>query len=339
VIARAPVGRALVLAICFLSATGCGALPASQGREVRHDFSCRLPVGSFPTGVGGFIDFPSGKFSRDPQSAFSYDSASGRWLAVPRALISPDRASYAASEFSKVSPYGSLIRIVDMASDTERASWRVEGNAGVVGWTPGGVYFIRSASRDPNFLGPELWVLNPTTGERRLVTPQPKPGRGLPLFKAWTALGGGAVWSKTVPDTAPSTDVLVRVDLSDGRAVTWFKAPGLEVLGWDEQGHPFVAFSADVSRPSVRLIRLLGPNQPSSIGLDGFAPAGTMPPSEVTDEHGAWFAAADGSIWLLGPGPQGKLTRVGAVPLPPPVTPQSDVGFELARVLVAGPCS
>ena len=303
-----------------------------------HNLSCRLPLGSFPTGVGGFIDFPGGKFSRDPQSAFSYDAASGRWLTVPRALISPDRASYAASEFNKVPPYGSLIRIVDMSNDNERASWRVEGNAGVIGWTLGGIYFIRYASRDPNFLGPELWVLNSTTGERRLVTSQSKPGSGLPLFKAWTALGGGAVWSKTVPDTAPATDILVRVDLSGGHAVTWLKAPGLEVLGWDEQGHPLVAFSADVLRRSVRLIRLLGPNQPSSIGLDGFAPAGTLPASEVTDEHGAWFAAADGSIWLLRPGPQEKLARVGAVPLPPPVTPQSDVGFELARVLVAGPC-
>ena len=90
---RADKGRALVLAISLLSATGCGALQTSHGYPAALSLSCRLPIGSFPTGVGGFIDFPGGKFLRDPQSAFSYDSASGRWLTVPRALISPDRAS------------------------------------------------------------------------------------------------------------------------------------------------------------------------------------------------------------------------------------------------------
>jgi len=329
--------RALVLAISLLSAAGCGALQSSHGHQVTLSLSCRLPVGSLPAGVGGFIDFPGGKFLRDPQSASSYDSASGRWLAVPRAMISPDGASYATSEFNKVPPYGTSIRIVEMASDSERAVWTVEGTAAVVGWTPGGIYLIRYASHDANFVGPQLWVLDPTTGERRLVIPQPKLGTGLPLFKAWTAMGGDAVWSKTVPDAPPSTDILERVDLSNGHSVTWLKAAQgeLDVLGWDEQGHPFVVIRDE---GSVRLVRLLGPNQTVPIGSDGFTPPGTMPPSELTDEHGAWFAADDGSIWLLRPGSQAALTRVGAVPLPPAASPQSDVGFVLTQVLIAGPC-
>lgn len=330
----APKVWASLLTFSLVAIAGCGASQSAQPPTA--NLACRLPVGSYPAGAGGFIDLPSGAFVRDLQSAFSYDAASGRWLPVPRAMISPDGMTYVDAEPNYVKPYGTtLVRLVDLASQKERATWTVEGNAAALGWTSGGIYFVRSASKDPSFEGPELWALDPTTGQQRLVAPQPKPGVGLPLFKAWTALGGTAVWSKTVPDTPPSNDILERVDLATGHAVRWLTATGLTVLGWDEQGHPFVALGDD---RSVRLVRMLGPNETVSISSNGFSAPGDMSPSEVTDSHGSWFVGAHGSIWFLPTGDQMQLTRLAAVPLPTPTPPQSDVGFQPTLLFVAGPC-
>ncbi len=325
---------AFLVTLSLVVVGGCG--PPQTAHLPTANLTCRLPVGSYPAGAGGFIDLPSGAFVHDSASALSYDAASAHWLAVPRAMISPDGSAYADSEFNKVPPY-TRVRLIDIASEKDLATWPLEGNAAVMGWTLSGVYFVRAASKDPAFHGPELWVLEPRTGQQRLVTAQPKPSLGLPLFKAWTALGGAAVWSKTVPDTQPSSDILERVDLKTGRAVRWLTAVrGLNVLGWDEQGRPFIALG---DGRSVRLVRLLGPNEVDAILADGFLAPGTMAPSEVTDSHGSWFMGAGGSIWLLAPGDHRQLARVAAVPMPTPSQPQSDVGFPPTFLFVAGPCA
>ena len=317
----------LVAAIGVLALAACGAVPA--GTPLPPAFSCRLPVGSEPAGLGGFVDFPGGSFTPDPQSTSSFDA--GRWLPIIRADISPDRTAYAADEYVKDGSYTTAIHVVDVASGIDRAVWKVDGGDRVAGWTKSGVYFIRDASHQPNFVGPELWLLDPTTGQQSLVTPQPPIGAGLPLFKAWTALGGNAIWTWSVTDDHPAKDVLLRVDLTTGQAATWMTAAG-GILGWDGQSHPFVAVDGG------EIVRLLGPNETSPVGSAGFRPPLTGTPSVVTDNHGSWFTAFDGSIWFL-PGVSDQMEKVARVPLPVPTPPQSDMGFQISLLRIAGACA
>lgn len=316
-----------VTAIGVLALAGCGVAPARTA-VAPPSFSCRLPVGSQPAGLGGFVDFPGGSFTPDPQSTSSFDA--GRWLPIIRADISPDGTAYAVDEYVKDGSYTTAIHVVDVASGKDRAVWKVEGGDRVAGWTASGVYFIRDASHQPNFAGPDLWLLDPTTGQQRLVTRQPPIGAGLPLFNAWTALGGGAIWTWSVTDDHPAKDVLLRVDLTTGQAATWMTAAGA-ILGWDAQSHPFVVVGGGT-------VRLLGPNETSPVGSVGFRPPLTGPPSVVTDNHGSWFTAFDGSIWFL-PGGSDQMEKVARVPLPVPTPPQSDMGFQISQLRIAGGCA
>lgn len=318
-----------VTAIGVLSLAGCGVAPARTA-DSSLAFSCRLPIGSYPAGLGGFVDFPRGTFTPDPQSMSSFDA--GRWLPINRAHISPDGTAYALDEYIKDGSYTTAIHVVDVETGKDRAVWRVDGADVVAGWTESGVYFIRYASHQPNFAGPDLWLLGPTTGRQRLVTRQPPINAGLPLFKALTALGGGAIWTWSASDDRPAKNILLRIDLTTGQATTWMTAAGrLDVLGWDALGHPFVAVGGE-------LVRLLGPNRTSPVESVGFRSPGTMPPSGVTDNHGSWFAAIDGSIWFLANGGD-QMDKVAAVPLPIPTPPQSDMGFQISLLLIAGGCA
>lgn len=316
-------------AIVVLALAGCGLAPGRTALA-QPSFGCRLPVGSRPAGLGGFVHFPGGTFTPDPQSTSSFDA--GRWLPINRAEISPDGTAYAVDEYVKDALYTTGIHVVDITSGKDRAVWRVDGADTVAGWTEDGIFFIRYALHEPNFAGPDLWLLDPTTGQQRIVTPQPPVGAGLPLFKAWTALGGNAIWTWSVTAGRPAKNVLLRVDLTTGQATTWMAAAGdIDVLGWDAHGHPFVAVGGG-------LVRLLGPNQPAAVESIGFRSPPTMPPSVVTDDHGSWFAALDGSIWLL-PGGSDNMEKVAAVPLPVPTPPRSDIGFQISLLLIAGGCA
>jgi hypothetical protein len=253
-------------------------------------------------------------------------------------MRSPDGKAYVDSDFVKGT--GTTIRAVDIATRQARSVWQEVGPTAVLGWRPEGIYFLRQYPRpgEASFEGPALWVVDPAGGSARLVTAQPRIGAGLPLFKAWTALMGGAVWLKTVPDSPPSVDILVRVDLPSGRPQRWLTAtPGtsLEVLGVDATDHPIVAVVAGNGHPAS-VLRLSGPGQSTALEAAGFRPAASMPVQLIADAHGLWVAADDGSIWL-GDASQG-VHLVAHVPVPPPRDPESDMPGT-TRMLVAGPCS
>jgi hypothetical protein len=253
-------------------------------------------------------------------------------------MRSPDGKAYVDSDFVKGT--GTTIRAVDIATRQARSVWQEVGPTAVLGWRPEGIYFLRQYPRpgEASFEGPALWVVDPAGGSARLVTAQPRIGAGLPLFKAWTALMGGAVWLKTVPDAPPSVDILVRVELPSGRPQRWLTAtPGtsLEVLGVDATDHPIVAVVAGNGHPAS-VLRLSGPGQSTALEAAGFRPAASMPVQLIADAHGLWVAADDGSIWLGGASQGFHL--VAHVPVPPPRDPESDMPGT-TRMLVAGPCS
>jgi hypothetical protein len=49
----------------------------------------------------------------------------------------------------------------------------------------------------------------------RLLRTQPTSSSAYPLFKAWTEVAGDSVLTKSI--TERSSDVLLRIDLTDGR--------------------------------------------------------------------------------------------------------------------------
>jgi hypothetical protein len=253
-------------------------------------------------------------------------------------MKSPDGKAYVDSDFVKGT--GTTIRAVDIATRQTRSVWQEAGPTWALGWRPEGIYFLRQFARagEASFEGPALWVVDPAGGSARLVTAQPRIGAGLPLFKAWTALMGGAVWLKTVPDSPPSVDILLRVELPSGRPQRWLTAPpgtSLDVLGVDATDHPIVALVSGDGHPAS-VVRLSGPGQSMPLSASGFRPATQMPAQLTADRHGLWVAGDDGSIWL-GDASEG-FHLVARVPVPPPRDPGSDMPGS-TRMLVAGPCS
>ena len=310
----------------------CGAPRSSQAALQSVNFSCRLPVGSNPVGAGGFVEFPSGRFVADAGSQVSYDPRSERWLPVSRSMVSPDGTSYIRIEYSKPGP-SIEIHIVDAATGKDRALWREDSIVLVLGWTSDGAYFVRPASSTGT--GPQLWLLDPGSGRRRMVASDLEKNAGFPLFKAWSGMAEGAAWSKTVANTRPSSDVLVRINLADGRASAWFNAGSattLDVLGWDGQGRPYLA----IGQNPVRVALLEARDHARPIASNGFSWSVGLSDNGVQDDHGFWVTGESGSIWLFAG--TGGLKRVAKVPVPPAAHPGSDMPG-ITQMFIAGPCS
>jgi hypothetical protein len=186
------------------------------------------------------------------------------------------------------------------------------------------------------FPGPELWVFDPARQTLKLVAGQSNEV-GLPLFKAQTYFNGAAAWTMTIPNTSgPSFDILVRVDLANGRAEEWYRGttstPGVGVLGLSPEGNPLVWLGSDVGS---RVVLLTGPGRSSVIESGDFRP-GQGPLNNMLDSHGLWLLANDGGVWLY----RDRTTRrIGSAPLPPPSLPVIDGGLMRPALYVAGPCA
>jgi hypothetical protein len=318
---------AAALIAIALGAT-CGAAPPE--RLVANDSSaCRLPIGSAVSGVGGFLTYPAGDFSSDSTSAVSYSARHHRWLPALRQFISPDEASYLRFDYSKVSRATSLY-VVDIASGSERPLPALGPSAFALAWSASGIYFVQHNGSEP-----EVWVLDPAKQTSRMVA-SPSKQFDLPLFKAWSGFGGGAVWAKTVENTAgPAGDVLVRIDLAGGHTETWYreKTPSsLDVLGFSPDGQPLVMGS---SGGGNRMLLLTGPGKSSPIG-SGTYRYGPGTGTGVSDGHGLWLLGADGGVWLYR---NRSLISVGSAKLPPPTSSEMGHGPMRPNLSIAGPCA
>lgn len=279
-------------------------------------------------GVGGFLSYPGGDFSPDSTSAVSYSARHHRWLAVHRQFISPDEASYLRFDYSKATRATSVY-VVDIASGSERPVTGLGPSAFALAWSASGIYFTQYNGSEP-----EVWVLDPAKQTSRMVA-RPAKEIGLELFKAWSGFGAGAVWAKTVENTAgPAGDILVRIDVSGGHTEVWYreKTPGLYVIGFSPEGYPLVMASSD---HESRMLLLTGPGKSSAIdsGAYRYAP-GTG--AGVSDTHGLWLLGTDGGVWLYR---NRGLRSVGSAKLPPPMSSTFGHGPMRPNLSVAGPCA
>ena len=387
-------GIAVLLAVTTVAGLifvrkGTSVHPAAAGHVVgslnmttQLGFRCTLPVVGYLTEAR--VSLPEGGVTVDQTQSLGSKGgpygvvyASGRWLPVQAAAVSPDGRSYAYSTTTSGVPGEqptSAVFVHDIATGKNRQLWSGQSTSQVVGWGPGGIYFSRQSSSVP---GPppsaEMWVVdpaNPGAAHRLASNPAPQPSVG-----TFSRTGGGAAWAvsygqivrppgDSIPSTPPSE--IKRMDLRDGSLSTWFTAPEgvfVNLAGTDAQGHPVLILNSVVKLapptpqtsptpylpPPPRVLLLTGPNQTVDIA-SGSDPA-FRPSQALGDSHGIWFSSP-GSLWLYRNGALDKIADVPAelfpLPTPPPglpgkgsVTPASPpAGYPTGISLgLAGPCT
>ena len=214
--------------------------------------------------------------------AGSYDWPLGRWLPAKAGSVSPDGSHYAYS-----TDFGA-IHIVDVATGIDRTLKGPEGPDTVLYYAKEGVYFNHEWEGPP---GPGLWLLDPATGTVQTVFSD----------KSVIAVGGFAAW---LPDVNPADphpvfsqftgtnmpNQILRRDLNGGPTVPWFYQPGksLAVMGFDHDKHPLIVAESLGSPDSVQIWQVPAAKQSHQLY------SGTQLAEIVADEHGIWFADAQG---------------------------------------------
>ena len=332
------------------------------------EFRCTLPVQGYLTEAR--ISLPDGTVLVDhvqqqAKGAPQYGSvyAGGRWVPVPRAWLSPDSKSYAYITNTTGIP-GQLqtaaLYVHDLARGTDRKLWSGAGFTQLIGWGPGGVYFMFQPAAAGKGLGDttEVWVLDlakPNAAHRVGPNPpQPAPSSEAdsPIFQFGTRIAGSYAWSVKIGSARPpiparggsvvrNPSQVIRMDLNDGSISTWFTAAegtSLSIAGMDSQGHPILAVmpiakmvappdsSGGQVTPPADVIyppppRVLLLTAPNqAVEIADGSNSGFRPSSAIADRHGVWFNSP-GSLWLYSQGGLAKVADIPASLFPRPTPP------------------
>ena len=241
--------------------------------------SCRLPVISPTTGTdppGGWINFPSGQFERDPASSPGrltahvpgYDRAIGRWVPVESNNVAPDGATFILHSDSSLPTNG--FYIVDARIGTRRLLLSTDGppqapgSWTVVRYTSEGVYLWSVGI----LTVPGLWLLDPLTGTVRLVDGS----------HYWGKVDGGFAWALDPPfgGATGSTYTVYRLDLTTGQVRTWYQSStAISLLSPTQGGAMLITYGATgaaqlglIPAPS-QLVPLGAPDR-IYVGTDGY---------------------------------------------------------------------
>jgi hypothetical protein len=323
-------------------------------------FACRLPVTKSTSGgdyvgyAGGFLSFPAATFQSDPtggmhsrymEGGFAtdhppvlygspqagppfYDAAQRRWVPASAAQSTADGAFYAYGTGINLIKEQPSVRVVDVAHATEKtftpAIPGIETPAGffVVDFDANGVYFM--TWRGDSY-GSGVWLLNPATGDVRVLT------NTADVLK----VRGGFAWVGRLDPRDPSPpggvanrhlyNSIVRLDLKSGAEVIWYYNAGHSVWlkGLDSRDHPVVTVATAPDYPidtsEIRLIDTAGAL--GTIVYDGGGHSGTWSPEALwftepqADGDRLWFGSARG-LYLYTPA--GGLQKVLALPAPLP---------------------
>jgi len=255
--------------------------------------------------LAGFLSYPTGQFSVDPNGTFiqegtryrstsqpylfggapepgSYDLQLRRWLPVQPRSVSPDGSHYAYS------PDFGAIHIVDVASGTDRTIKAPDGPETILYYAKEGAYFNHAWEGPP---GPGLWLLDPSTGNVQPVF----------IDEPVDAVGGFAAWIPDVNSADPhpvfsaysNTNMpnqILRRDLNGGPTVAWFYRPGrsLAVIGFDQAKHPLIVAESPGSPGRSEIWQVPAANQGHLVYT------GTQVAMVLADSHGTWFSDQQG---------------------------------------------
>jgi hypothetical protein len=278
-----------VLALAGCSAGGTGAATPAPTASVTASAStaptaspspasCKLPVasGDAPTdgnpahgatGNGGFLTMPAGTFATDPGSLAAYDFAVSKWVAVPRAWISPDGTHYAWPEYRNVGgPATGIIHVVEISTGADK-TFNVPAPSMPVSYEAAGVFITRvvPASDAP----PQgLSMIDPSSGAFKQFIADGN----------WTALGGGFAFggdldtSVAVPPASGPGELHNRVrklELATGAVTPLTSYPGSSVRVLGVRGTtPIVsvltpAGHRQIQVPAVIYDQVAGPEEPT----------------------------------------------------------------------------
>lgn len=310
----------------------------------RHQAACRLPIGiawgapavTQGSPLSGFLAYPSGSFTPDPSSDHaqspyhgpnigvigslgvpSYDWPARRWLPIPRALISPDGATYAYTELTFppapptaasgprfAPPTGTRIHIVDVASTNDHVVLDTTSRWAAVRYSGEWLYLIDAQPE----AGPDgsLYALHVSTGEIQVLAAPAASGASSPI--EWTVIGSDAAWG------SDQYGRLARLDFGTKNSSYWLTNAGtFQLIGLDEQGMPIL--SGDPF--GARLVT--APDQTVEI-----ADTSIWVNDAIADGHGIWLLS-DPKVYLWTPG-------AGLNPVGPGVVQANQTGS------LAGPC-
>ena len=325
-------------------------------------FTCSLPAvvtiggGDSISYQGGFISFPAGTFTQDPNGLITtgssaqavstratpllsgvpqngppfYDAAVHRWVPASAAQSSPDGSSYA---YAIQNGSSAAFHIVDVAHATDKAFAVAVPNVGttngvqVMEYDGSGVYFVVTQV-EAYPIG--VWWLDAGTGK---VTTLARVANVM-------AVRGGYAWGGAFDPHDPSPpsaiagrslfNSTVQVNLSNGAQTAWLYSPGRsETLLGLASGRPVINIGDGPDyQPLGGEIRLL--DHPSTGSEDGgqlVYGGGLALGSPQADGDRLWFGS-DRGVYLYTAG--GALQKVFA-------RTASEVG-SIATIAPAGTC-
>ncbi|HVH62261.1 MAG TPA: hypothetical protein VNA65_01540 [Candidatus Dormibacteraeota bacterium] len=296
--------------------------PVVTGGTGGWSINCRLPVtwsvqdGQTITSKAGFLSFPDRSLAEDPtapaHSSF-YDRAFSKWLPTWRVAVSPDGKRYAYTEGNAYQGTNGKVHVVDVATGADRVIYSGNAVYSVVDFNADGIYLTFAA---PEGAPRGLFLESPSGGTPRTI---------VDTTMVAPAVGGGAAWgldfNAADPSPAPGglegpRNEVLRYDLRNGAATSWFYRPGADVgvIGFDSAGDPFV--SAAITDPNgqstFELWLVKSPTSAMKLPAD---PAAWLRLAAV-DGYGVWFDGGSygplGQVWLY---QQGQLAMVAHLPL------------------------
>jgi hypothetical protein len=231
---------------------------------------------------GGWLDLPSGTFSRDPASVgvdsgniIGWDAATGHWIPTEWPNVSPDGNTYLVVA-------GGTFRIVDARSgatvhETKTGNWFPNH---VIGYTASSVYLRAQGMAPP----PGLWKLDLSSGA--LLKISSAPG-------FWEVANDTTAWGIDTPATVR------RMDLATGVAKDVYTSPhkSVDVAGFVgervlvfESGNPNGTYAASVVGPDGSAEPVAVPAAMQSKFFTGYFQDG---PTVLIYGHGFGLAAYD----------------------------------------------
>ena len=341
---------ALPVLLAALIVTGCQSV--SPPPNTGSGLACRLPVAGYVpgglmntpshlgvdgqpsrVGTGGFVDFPTGKYTPAADSNESYLAGQGVWLPVAPEAVAPDKKSYVQTvlTLSSITPPSTSLLLVDVKTRSERLLFKAAGGqrADVVAFNGDGIYVSswRGASGES-----QLLLIKPATGDHGVIAGSYRQTGG------FTAIAGGAAWGMDViyphGSSGPEVIKLLRLGLNDGSVAAWYEVPWpFAIGGLDASNHPILTKLNAAFPAASTPILVTAPNQGQALEPKGgqfFI--GT--PAVVADRHGAWMGSSDGSIWLYSSA--AGLRKVATAP--PQAGGTGQPNDERSWRSIAGPC-
>lgn len=266
---------------------------------------CRLPLFSADSG-GEFLNLRDGTLAVDPNGRFvtsasktqsvatpvlagglpaTYDPAAKRWVPAAATEISPDGSRYAYVDY--IVPMHAQLRIVDVASGTDRTLPLPNGPWGLLGFTSEGIY-ASQAFEGPS---PGLTLINPDSGALRTV-----------FTDAFVNLVSGQVaWvgARNASDTLPGppgiganfNEVDSR-DLSTSRTKAWLYRPGSNLFVLAAANGSILVQAYDLG--SGALLVAGAPGQSQAVTVAGTGRPVPLSGGLVNDANGWWLGSLDG---------------------------------------------